>query len=109
MTYLKQYLSFISFRQKLMDKFGFDPRDIRLLEFVAEKFDQKYQCTVTELISQKKIGSPAIIHASLKRLILNEFIYIELDQQDHRIKYLRLTSKGTKFFNELLREFVKDN
>jgi DNA-binding MarR family transcriptional regulator len=105
MTELKQYLKFISFRQKLMNQHGFDHRDCLLLEFIAEKIAQKHPCTVSELIQQKKIGSPAIIHASFKRLIKDGYIRVELDQKDHRIKYSLFTPKANKFFNELLKEF----
>jgi DNA-binding MarR family transcriptional regulator len=77
------------------------------LEYLAKNSLQDEPCTITELINLKQIGSPAILHASLKKMIKNGFIHIELNQEDHRIKYLRLTSKADKFFSELLKEFSK--
>lgn len=79
------------------------------MEYIANKNKQKYPCTVTELISEKEIGSPAIIHTSFKRLIRDEYVFVKLDQKDHRIKYLSLTSNGNKFFNKLLKEFIENS
>jgi DNA-binding MarR family transcriptional regulator len=107
MITLNDYLNFSSNRERLIEKASLDARDFRLLEYLAKNSLQDEPCTITELINLKQIGSPAILHASLKKMIKNGFIHIELNQEDHRIKYLRLTSKADKFFSGLLKEFSK--
>ncbi len=107
MSGLRNYFSFSIYREKLIEKSALDVRDYRLLEYVANNRLQGKAPTVTALINQKQIASPAILHSSLKKMIKKGFIHIELDQEDHRIKYPKLTSKADKFFSDLLKEFSK--
>jgi DNA-binding MarR family transcriptional regulator len=105
MIRLNDYLSFSANLKELIEKFDLNDRDCRLLEYLAANSLQGGLCTITELIYQKQIGSPAVLHSSLKKMIKFGFIYIELNQEDHRIKYPKLTSKADKFFDEVLKEF----
>ncbi len=107
MTKLRDYIAFSGFREKLLEKSGIQARGYQILEFIADKQDHQGLCTVTELINRRKIGSPAIIHAALKKLIKDGYVRIELNQEDHRIKYPVLTDKADKLFAELLKEFSK--
>ncbi len=107
MTKLGNYIAFSCFRERLLEKNGIEPRGYQILEFIADRKDRQEPCTVTELIELRKIGSPAIIHASFKKLIKDGFIRIELNQEDHRVKYPQLTSKADKLFTELFKEFYK--
>ncbi len=108
MTPLNNYLTFSRFCEKIYEKHQLDYRERRLLEAIAARVEGKKPIAITELINLKKIGSPAILHSSLKKLVKNGFIKIELDQEDHRIKYPQLTPKATKLFTELAKEFIKD-
>ena len=94
MSDLNKYIKFICFRNSLKNAFKFDDRDCLILEFIAKKNEQNHPCTVTELINEREIGSPAIVHASFKQLIRDGYVFVKLDQNDHRIKYLSLTSNG---------------
>jgi DNA-binding MarR family transcriptional regulator len=106
---MKRYIRFLNLKNALMKGQVDQELDLtsqKLLELVAmaEHCDQKM--TVTQAM-RLNLASPATIHRKIDDLLHQGYITFEFVGQNRRTKYIALTKKTTKHFDELGKLLVK--
>ena len=72
-----------------------------LLETIClHTYSTKDYLTVSEIIAMSHIGSPATLHARLKKMVVAGYLALDI-QKDARIKKVIPTSKAYKYFEQL--------
>jgi DNA-binding MarR family transcriptional regulator len=95
---------FFWFDIQLSDKFCIGLEELRLLSYVAGKWDGKEEVTITTLLDTYTKASPATTHKRLKSLIKQNLVTKTISEPDTRIKTLgegRLYKDLVKFLKEV--------
>jgi hypothetical protein len=77
------------------------PLESLLLQEVFLRNMDKKPLTVTEAIDLKQLASPSTLHKRIMRLKALDLLAVEHPAQDHRTKYLVLTSDAMAHFEAL--------
>jgi DNA-binding MarR family transcriptional regulator len=78
-----------------------DPAEERLLNYLALIWYSDKKLTVGEAIQASTETSPSTVHRRLKMLRKKGLIYLDVDQIDNRIKYIKHTDLTDLYFLHL--------
>lgn len=108
------YFRFVNSKHVLEDELRhgheIDKRGLQLLEVIALKYAENEPLMITEVMCFSKLGSPAAIHRSLRRLVDAGLIKVFFKGKNRRTKYLSVSDKATQHFGllgEALIEFAR--
>jgi DNA-binding MarR family transcriptional regulator len=96
-----KYLDFADELDRVRDTNDLPPSKWRALRAIAKCHLRGAPIRTVDLMHMADIASPATIHKMIKSLQDNQFIKIDSDKQDGRIKYLIPTAKTQKIFHDL--------
>ena len=88
MHLLTNYFNFAESRDKIHLKYKVTHRESIILRMITSAHYKGHELTVSDVIQQKSIASPATSHASLKSLIGNKLIENRPCTKDVRVKKL---------------------
>jgi DNA-binding MarR family transcriptional regulator len=92
------YLRFLQLSQALKDLPLFPQLIINLC---AGFWHSDMQVIITDFAKMLPGVSERTVHRRLKQLIAKDMIWLETDQNDKRIKYIRATKRSEKYFYKL--------
>jgi DNA-binding MarR family transcriptional regulator len=98
---LTNYFNFAESRDKIQLKYKVTHRECIILRMITSAYHDGHKLTVSDVIQQKSIASPATSHASLKSLIEKKLIENKPCTKDARVKKLIPTEKAIKLYKEL--------
>jgi len=101
MHLLTNYFNFAESRDKIHLKYKVTHRESIILRMITSAHYKGHKLTVSDVIQQKFIASPATSHASLKSLIGNKLIENRPCTKDARVKKLIPTERAIKLYKEL--------
>ncbi|MBU3594795.1 hypothetical protein ICN10_00075 [Polynucleobacter sp. 86C-FISCH] len=104
---MKQYLLLADKINAINQHFLLNPNEIELLDTLAKRHIQKESMTVSDLINNRRLASPATLHTALKSLVNKNLIDAKIDKIDGRRKNLSLTTLALERYrklNSLLRD-----
>lgn len=92
-TYLK-YIELVRTNKLILDATN---------QLILEVFllNRNERITVSDLLAMRDIASQATIHKKLTQLINTNYLEINADDKDGRVKYISLGKEGIKHFAEL--------
>ncbi len=96
-----KYLEFADELDRVRDTNDLPPSKWRALHAIAKCHLRGAPIKTVDLMHMADIASPATIHKMIKSLQDNQFIKIDSDKHDGRIKYLIPTAKTLKIFRDL--------
>lgn len=97
----KRYLQFVaSLRQAqaATELPGLDLSCERVLEFLGQAWREDKSIKVLQVMQHMPDMSSTTVHRRLKMLVAQDFIKLEMDEQDNRIKHIRPTDKTWALF-----------
>jgi DNA-binding MarR family transcriptional regulator len=100
MDLLTNYFNFAESRDKIQLKYKVTHRESIILRMITAHY-KGHELTVSDVMQQKSIASPATSHASLKSLIENKLIENRPCTKDARVKKLIPTERAIKLYKEL--------
>ena len=98
---MERYLKFADQAQQLNESLGLSHYEIQLLDLTAKAHFSGKPIFVGDLIYQRHIASQATLHASVKKLIIKELLYIKPHEGDGRTKELGLTKLALDRYKKL--------
>ena len=81
------------------------PAKLLLETICLHTYSTKGYLTVSEIISMSHIGSPATLHARIKKMVAAGYLTLDI-QKDARIKKVIPASKACKYFEQLSHNLV---
>ena len=102
------YFRFLNLAKTLADESvkELDSTAKQLLETIClHHFSTRDYLTVSEIISLSDIGSPATLHARIKKMVALGYLSLDV-QKDARIKKVMPTDKAYKYFEQLSLKLV---
>jgi DNA-binding MarR family transcriptional regulator len=91
------YLNFLESSKRIW--LGVSSNGKAILEMVMRSMDKPLR--VQDIISNSAIASQATIHKELGLLIKEGYVVLKTSKHDRRIKYVTLTNRGNKLFDQL--------
>ena len=88
MDILSNYFDFAEGRDKIHLKYKVTHRECIILRMITSAYHDGHKLTVSDVIQQKSIASPATSHTSLKSLIEKKLIENRPCTKDARVKKL---------------------
>ena len=95
------YLKFLEKLQTKQSSLKLSPTETKLLHAVAQaEYDGK-TLQVKDLLALREVASQATLHGSIKKLVNKKLITKRESQEDARVKFIKLTKSGHKYFEDL--------
>jgi DNA-binding MarR family transcriptional regulator len=91
------YLNFLESSKRIW--LGISSNGKAILEMVMRSMDKPLR--VQDIISNSAIASQATLHKELGLLIKEGYVVLKTSKHDRRIKYVTLTNRGNKLFDQL--------
>lgn len=98
---MKKYLKPLKQIEEANLLFDIQDYEIAILNIVASAHFSKQTITVGDIIHQRKIASPATLHAGIKLLIKKKFLLTKVNKADRRIKEVLITKLAITYYKRL--------
>ena len=83
-----------------------DPREEKILEFVARTAQKNDRLSVRDMMTHTELGSPATLHARITSMREKGWLILS-DTEDTRRKQIELTPAALRHFDKLAEAFAK--
>lgn len=107
MSNTSKYLRFIELLSEINKKYDLSSREISLLNFVNISSSDNQRLRVKDFLCLSHIGSQATIHSALKRLIKKGLLRAVSSKDDHRNKFIEITSLAQSRYSQIERAIAK--
>lgn len=100
----KAYLRFLSLTSAINQLPGvprLDSTEEKLLNLIAVSLFEGNRINVLEAMSLVPDASPATVHRRLKTLRKKNYIRLDVDAEDNRIKYVEMTDLALEYFSKM--------
>lgn len=98
---MRRFLGLRSDALKLLKAYDVRYRSFSVLCHIVEQHINGVSLTVSDVIGQKSIASPAKLHSDIRHLVESGLVISEVYAGDRRIRYLVPTEKCLKMFDAL--------